>query len=197
MSADIRTLDKRLKKPPKTQDVSEQSTAGGDLDWEIFFQAIGHPTLILDPGRTILAANQSAINAAGKPLGEILGRKCHEIFHFSDSPSRNCPMETMLGSRRAEPVEAEVEALGRVYVVSCTPVLDQQGHLKSIIHIATDITERKSADQAVKEREKELKARVKELEEFYDMAVGRELRMIQLKKENEGLRRQVEKYRKT
>lgn len=36
--------------------------------------------------------------------------------------------------------------------------------------------------------ERELKKRLKELEEFYDMAVGRELRMKKLKKENEELK---------
>ena len=42
-------------------------------------------------------------------------------------------------------------------------------------------------------REKELKKKVKELEEFYDMAVGRELRMKELKEEIESLKEELEK----
>ena len=45
-------------------------------------------------------------------------------------------------------------------------------------------------------RERELKRRVQELEEFYDIAVGRELRMIELKKEIESLKKDKEGYKK-
>lgn len=40
-------------------------------------------------------------------------------------------------------------------------------------------------------RERELKRRVQELEDFYDIAVGRELRMIELKKEIESLKKKL------
>lgn len=52
-----------------------------------------------------------------------------------------------------------------------------------------DITERRRI-------EKELKKRVKELEEFYDIAVGRELRMKELKAVIEKLRKELEECRK-
>lgn len=43
--------------------------------------------------------------------------------------------------------------------------------------------------------EEDLKKRIKELEEFYDMAIGRELRIIELKEEIEGLKEELEKYK--
>lgn len=43
--------------------------------------------------------------------------------------------------------------------------------------------------------EDEIKKRVKELEEFYEMAVGRELKMIELKEEIERLKEELEKYK--
>jgi DNA-binding NtrC family response regulator len=42
---------------------------------------------------------------------------------------------------------------------------------------------------------KELEKRVKELEEFYNMAIGRELRMIELKAKIEELEKELEKYK--
>ncbi len=41
----------------------------------------------------------------------------------------------------------------------------------------------------------ELTKRVKELEEFYDIAVGRELRMVELKKEIAKLEKEFKKYK--
>jgi hypothetical protein len=47
----------------------------------------------------------------------------------------------------------------------------------------------------LRQREEELKKRVKELEEFYDMAVGREIRMIELKEEIEKIKKELGKYK--
>ncbi len=49
-----------------------------------------------------------------------------------------------------------------------------------------DVTDRKRA-------EREIEKRVKELEDFYDMAVGRELKMKELKEEIEELKEQLTK----
>jgi len=46
-------------------------------------------------------------------------------------------------------------------------------------------------------REKELQKKIKELEEFYDIAVGRELRMVKLKKEIDSLKKELEEYKKS
>jgi len=50
--------------------------------------------------------------------------------------------------------------------------------------------------EELQKREKELKKKVKELEEFYDMAVGRELRMKELKEEIEELREELKKNKR-
>jgi len=47
----------------------------------------------------------------------------------------------------------------------------------------------------LRENELELKKRIKELEDFYDLAVHRELKMIELKKEIERLNEELEGYK--
>jgi PAS domain-containing protein len=46
-----------------------------------------------------------------------------------------------------------------------------------------DITERKQAEEALRESHAQLQSHAEELTRFNDTAVGRELRMIELKKE--------------
>jgi PAS domain S-box-containing protein len=60
-------------------------------------------------------------------------------------------------------------------------VTDSQGEPIGIVTTCEDITERK-------EMEKEIRERIVELEDFYEMSVGRELRMKELKKEIRNLK---------
>jgi len=57
--------------------------------------------------------------------------------------------------------------------------------------LKAEIAERKQAEEEMKKLEKALQKRVKELEEFHDMAVGRELRMKELKEEIESLKKKL------
>ena len=70
-------------------------------------------------------------------------------------------------------------------------------HLKrlgpAVLHA---IEERKIRIEKLK-AEEEIQKRVKELEDFYDMAVGRELRMKELKEQMEELKEELTKYKKT
>ncbi|MCG2722905.1 MAG: PAS domain S-box protein, partial [Thermodesulfovibrionales bacterium] len=70
-----------------------------------------------------------------------------------------------------------------------TPI-EENRRLVGAVVAFTDITEHKKTEE-------EIKKRVKELEEFYDMAVGRELRMKGLKEEIEELKEELGKYNKS
>jgi len=74
-----------------------------------------------------------------------------------------------------------------VITFSAGPLL-QEGKIIGAVGTAEDITERKKMEE-------EIKKRIKELEDFYDMAVGRELRMKKLKEEKEELKEELEKYK--
>jgi nitrate/nitrite-specific signal transduction histidine kinase len=50
-------------------------------------------------------------------------------------------------------------------------------------------------EKIIEERTKEIKKKMEELEKFQRLAVGRELKMIELKKEIERLKKELEKYK--
>jgi PAS domain S-box-containing protein len=123
-------------------------------EWEIIFHAIGHPTLILAPDCTILAANRTAADALKKSPEEIVGKTCYELFHLTGAPPPQCPLQKTVSAGRAETAEIRVEAIGRDCLVSSTPVYDEGGNLEKVIHIATDVTEKVIAERALRESEK-------------------------------------------
>jgi PAS domain S-box-containing protein len=103
------------------------------------------------------------------------------------SGSQKKPFEYMVKKKTGEYIWLEVEGA----------LIVKHGKPYAIQGIAKDITDRKQAEKTLKKHEKELIKRVKELEDFYGMAVGRELRMKQLKEENERLKKELGKYKKS
>ncbi len=137
-----------------------KGTSHSNIEWENIFNAIGHPALILDPHHKIIAVNSTTLKLTGKPQSDILGKKCYELFHGNDAvnPPEGCPMEKMLTSNHLETTDMEMEAFGGFFLVSCTPVVDEQGNLDKIIHIATDITDRRKSENKLRENEIRFKA---------------------------------------
>lgn len=124
--------------------------------WEEIFQAIGHPTLVLNAEHTIEAANRAAVRLTGRSEEELRGRKCYQVFHSRGQAAPGCPMTDLLVSGRLSTVEMEMEALGGTYLVSCTPVFGAGDRLEGVIHIATDISDLKRAREELERRNQEL-----------------------------------------
>jgi PAS domain S-box-containing protein len=143
-------------------DITEHRKAEIELqkakqDWENIFQSIGQPSFILDPERRIIAANRATVTMTGIPAEQLIGKKCYEIFHKKNSHPEECLLEKVLSSGCFETKEMEIELFGGIYLVSCTPVFNDQGILEKVIHIATDITDRKKAEKKIYEYQKQLK----------------------------------------
>ena len=127
----------------------ERALESSRRDWENIFQAIGHPTLILNPQHRVITANRAAVQKTGITHHNLRGMHCYEVFHGARHPSGSCPMEHIVKSGRTRTLEMELEALGGTFLVSCTPVLDDEGHLEKVIHIATDISQRKQVEESL------------------------------------------------
>jgi PAS domain S-box-containing protein len=132
-------------------------------EWEDIFHAIGQPTLILNPNFTIVACNKAIADLTGKPAEYFIGKKCCEMMHGKKTPPHDCPMEKLRKSHSFETSEMEVEVFGRTFLVSCTPVFDKSGKMLRIIHIATDITERRQMEQKIREGEESFRIMLENL----------------------------------
>ncbi len=121
----------------------EKNLIRGRKEWETIFDAIGQPAIILDPDHNIIEANKASLIASRMSKKELLGRKCYKIFHKSNEPPESCPMTKVLQSREVRTETMELEAFDGLYLISCTPIFDEEGRLEKVIHIATDITKHK------------------------------------------------------
>ncbi len=111
--------------------------------WKVVFEAIGQPVMILSPEREILSVNRATERVTGLAADEMIGRPCTAIFHGSTEPPGECPFHYVQQSEeKGGPVEMVIEGMGGTYLISCTPIYDDDGRLEKVIHLATEITDR-------------------------------------------------------
>lgn len=160
------------------------------IEWEMTFDSALEFILLIDNELKISRCNKSFSEYVNKPVNNIVGHHCYDFFSCSPSQVEDC--KSRMTCSRELPAKNELETeTGRWLYISHRPIQDEkEKKLKSVI-IATDITELKNAQQRIRESERELKTKVDDLEKFYEMAIGRELRMKELKKEIKRLNRQL------
>ena len=134
------------------------------IEWKEIFNAIGHPSCIFDTDFNIMSINTASSKVLNKSEDEVRGEKCYKLFHGIDEPIEGCPLKKMIVSDHFETMEVEIEALNGTFLVSCSPLYDKEGHLKEVIHIATDITERKRTEKALEKAVKTIETLNKDLE---------------------------------
>ncbi len=127
--------------------------------------AIGHSVIIMDPDGIIIDANPATLKLTGLDVSGIIGKKCYEIFHSSNKEPFGCPRLKMIKSGTLEVSDMEIEVAGGMYLVSCTPVFEDN-KLSKIIHIATNITDKKKAEEALRGSEKKYRAIIEGQTEF-------------------------------
>ena len=121
-------------------------------DWDAVFQIIHEPAMIVSPDFNILHANIATQKAFGLSEQQLQGRNCYEIFHGTKTAPPGCPLAKLMATGRAQTNELEVEMLHGNYRVSCTPIFDENGKIKSIFHLASDVTERMQAEQVLRQQ---------------------------------------------
>ncbi len=126
-------------------------------DWELTFDAVPDLIAIIDNDFVIRRVNRTLATRVGLPPQELIGRRCHELFHGgSTAPHPDCPHLKMLAASCEQQTELEIPSLGGFYEVTATPLHDNGGQLLGSVHIAHDITERIRVRQQQEEYQQQL-----------------------------------------
>ncbi|MDH3884622.1 MAG: PAS domain S-box protein [Desulfobacterales bacterium] len=159
-----------------------RATARGLLD------ATQESLLLLDKEGIIIAVNQTAARRHQRTPEEITGTNRFDLLPQHLRESRKAHFNNVL--QTGHPADFEDERDGMVFHHIYYPVQDKTGDIIGVAIFAQDITGRKHMED-------EMKRNVEELEQFSKLAIGREIKMIQLKEEINELRDKVgqgEKY---
>ncbi|MCD4716048.1 MAG: PAS domain-containing protein [Desulfobacterales bacterium] len=131
--------------------------------------------LVITPEREIIDVNQPFLDQMGYSREEVIGSKCHEIYHKEDHPCNGsdlfCPLNRVIRDKRpSQQVRTRVDHNGeRRYIeVTIYPIWEKDGKISKFIEISRDITERKKEESEITQRlEQMVEERTRQLKETH------------------------------
>jgi PAS domain S-box-containing protein len=165
--------------------------------FQIFWKAIGHEErklrerteemetilngikdfiLVITPEMEILEANESFLTKMGYRAEDVIGRRCHEVYHQIDHPCTStradCPlMEVVQNKRQVRKIQTRQMPNGtqRHYEVNIYPIWEKDGKVSKFIHISRDITQVKREEAEITRRlELMVEERTRQLRETHE-----------------------------
>lgn len=167
-----------MNKPTKT---SGEKKVKSEKFYKVLLDSITQPVITTDEKFKFKYWNKAAHELFQWEEEEILGKSISDFLPVESSPRRIKDIKATLQKNDSWTGEVELRKKNDTSVpsiVSASPVT-QGKSLNEIIIIITDLTAQEDKEH--------------ELEKLNKVMIGRELKMIELKKENEELRQECEK----
>ena len=125
---------------------------------------------LVDTDMRIIWANKTTTRELNKAPEDLVGQPCYRVFFDNDVPCALCPSKKAITSGNIEhniihhrySKGIDGETYWDNYSV---PIKNESGDIVNLIQITRNITEQVQGEQALREREKELKIKTKSLEE--------------------------------
>ena len=114
-------------------------------EWQTTFDATNDVIWILDKNQRIVRSNKTSERLFPYSCDELIGKHCWEVVHGSSNPLPECPTHRAREHLQRETQELQIEA--RWFEVTVDPILDTNGQYEGAVHIVSDITERKHAEE--------------------------------------------------
>lgn len=166
----------------------EESLRKHQLFLSSILEGIGDGVVVIDRDYKIITANRGYLKQTKIELAEIVGMYCYKVSHHIDKPCFQAGEECSVKNAFETGVSHRIihrhfdKDRNPIFVETISyPLRGASGEIDSVVEVVSDVTARMKTDE-------KLTSKIKELEDFYEMSIGRELKMVELKKEIERLK---------
>jgi len=204
MDIAISMNDLNADKNKKARPIRDDSEELGEL--EAYIQELSAflplPFCIVNPTGMILNINQAFSDLTGYDDLEIVGEEVNRLF--KDGREIESLKEKIIKEKiiRGQEMTLITKAKNQILVSASARIRkDKEDNVIGYFLAFSDITElkklQKDLEKKVEERTGQLKEKIDEMERFNRLAVGREMKMVELKQEIESLRNQLGKMKES
>ncbi len=174
----VQELEKRAFERKKEQETVTDTM----VEKESILNSLVEHVIHQDTEMRVLWANRAACESVNLTREQLLGRFCYEIWPGRNDPCPDCPLKKAMETGQPEEIE-KFTPDGRAWFVRGYPVQDATGKIIGAIEVTLDITDRKQAEQELRNAYDKLEQRVKE-------------RTAELVTANQELRRQIQERKR-
>ena len=120
-------------------------------EWELTFDTVPDPILLLDDQFHIKRANRATSALLGMDLADLLGKHCYEVVHGLAEPHADCPHRRLFATGKEQRSDITETRLDKTFEAAASPFFDPSGTMRGCVHVLRDITERKRAEESLRQ----------------------------------------------
>ena len=147
---------KELRKEAAERKKFEEALKESEERYRSLVDNIDFGVTMIDSSHNIVMTNVSQARMFKKPVHEFIGKKCFREYEKRENICPHCPgVQAMSTGQTAHTETVGIRDDGSRFFVSINafPILNEEGHPEGFIEIVEDITERKRAEEALKQSE--------------------------------------------
>ena len=198
MDITISMKDLNANKNKKARPIRDESEELGEL--EAYIQELSTflplPFCIVNPTGMILNINHAFSDLTGYDELEIVGEEVNRLFKHQNEAESLKEKVMKQGLIKGQEMTLITKAKKELLVsVSARIRKDTEDNMIGYFLAFADVTElkklQKDLEAKIEERTGQLREKIEELEKFNSLAIGRELKMVELKEELDNLKRKL------
>ncbi len=166
------------------QKKAEEALKMSESKYRLLLENLPQKIFLKDKNSVYISCNENYAKDLKIKPEEIAGKTDFEFYPKKLAEKYRADDKRLMKADKTEDIEEEYIQNGKKVFVHTvkTPIKDEKGNVIGILGIFWDISEQKRAEKEVKKAYEDLKKRTEELEIFQKMTVGRETKMVELKK---------------
>jgi len=124
------------------------------VQWERTFNSLEDYISIIDKNFKIIKANYALCKALNKSEADIINKKCYEIYSYAMCLPKKYVLNKTFKNLKSYTEEVEDPKSKKTFLITLSPLINKEGKVNSIIHIAKDISEQKKLKENLAQLEK-------------------------------------------
>lgn len=132
-------------------------------EWDRTFNSLPDLITIMDTEHRVVKVNKAMADTMGVLPEKAINKHCYEIVHGTRCPIDTCPHSLLLADGAQHSSEIQEDNLGGFFLVTVTPIEDEEGNIVGSVHVARDITKRIEMENDLKKALEEKDVLMKEI----------------------------------